>query len=428
MDSNSACAADRSIALGEMRVDFVIDGREVSAQAKVVEQLFPSPRVVFEVSGVPRKPQGSAETHPGPPPISIFSSPITSDGPARLRMENGVEVEVVPTPWLFNQQEDTIYLAHSPSVVFRSGNPITRLQFKILNFSNSVLHRPIAMEIAPWLLRIEPVPNLLGLEKTLRSNSGYAVTHTGTVERQDDQGFSQEEAESVLNALGKFLSFTCSSFCTVTDVVGTSADGSEAWKRWGSHSVAPWTRRRTWADITVRDSLEDIFRVFWQEYTKNRQVLERALNWYVESNQAQAMDVSIILNQVALELLTDLTVGRQPEKVPSGEWIASALKKAGIDPQIPSLCGELTTLANQKSLSHGPHALVDARNSMIHSNLTLYLPSFNAYHEVKQLGLWYVELLLLNRFQYMGEYASRLIPVQTPGDTELVPWAKSVTN
>ena len=191
-------------------MDFVIDGREVSAQAKVVEQLFPSPRVVFEVSGVPRKPQGSVETHPGPPPISIFSSPITSDGPARLRMENGVEVEVVSTPWLFNQQEDTIYLTHSPSVVFRSGNPIARLQFKILNFSNSVLHRPIAMEIAPWLLRIEPVPNLLGLEKTLRSNSGYAVTHTGTVERQDDQGFSQEEAESVLNALGSVVNLRIS--------------------------------------------------------------------------------------------------------------------------------------------------------------------------------------------------------------------------
>ena len=199
MDSNSACAADQSIALGEMRVDFVIDGRQVSAQPKVVEQLFPSPRIVFEVSGVPRKPQLSVETQPGPPPISI--------GPERLRMENGVEVEVVPTLWLFHQQEDTIYLAHRPSVVFRSGNPIARLQFKILNFSNSVLHWPIAMEIAPWLLRIEPVPNLLGLEKTLCSNSGYAVTHTGTVERQDDQGFSQEEAESILNALDKFDSF-----------------------------------------------------------------------------------------------------------------------------------------------------------------------------------------------------------------------------
>ena len=78
--------------------------------------------------------------------------------------------------------------------------------------------------------------------------------------------------------------------------------------------------------------------------------------------------------------------------------------------------------------SHLGFSLVAVRNSMIHSNPTIHLPSTNAYHEAKQLGLWYVELLLLNRFQYMEKYASRLTSVQRPGGTELVPWARSVTN
>ena len=181
MATDSAFETSQFIFLGEMKVEFVLDGRWVSAQAKAVEKLFPSPKVVFEVSGVPREPQCTEETHPGPPPISVRRAPVTSDGPEKLRLEYGVEVEVVPTSWIFIQQDATIHLARRPSVVFRSGDPIASLQFKILNFSNSVLQWPIVLGVAPWLVKIEPVTNLIGLERTLRSNSGYAVTHRASI-------------------------------------------------------------------------------------------------------------------------------------------------------------------------------------------------------------------------------------------------------
>lgn len=427
MATDSAFETNQFIFLGEMKVEFVLDGRWVSAQAKAVEKLFPSPKVVFEVSGVPREPQWTEKTHPGPPPISVRRAPVTSDGPEKLRLEYGVEVEVVPTSWIFIQQDATIHLARRPSVVFRSGDPIASLQFKILNFSNSVLEWPIVLGIAPWLLKIEPVPNLIGLERTLRSNSGYAVTHTGIVEREDRQGFTQEEAQALLNGLDNFLSFICGSSSAVTDVTGVGTDGNDVWKRWGSHHVAPWARRRTWADDTVRSSLPDIFRNFWQEYSKSNEDLERVLGWYVYSNQSEALDVSIIFNHAVLELLTYITAGQKPPKTKTGDWIADNLRNEGIDPQIPPSCRSLSALANQRSLRHGPHALVDIRNSMIHPNPTFRHPSIDASHDAKQLGLWYIELMLLKRFQYMGEYASRLTPVHTLGDTEPVPWAGSIT-
>ena len=419
---------NQSISLGEMRVEFVIDGRQVSAQARAVEKLFPSPKVVFEVSGVPREPEGSVEAHPGPHSISMLRSPLTSDGPEKLRLENGFEVEVVPSSWLFSQQEATIHLAHSPSVIFRSGDPIARLQFKVLNFSNPILNWPIAMEIAPWRVRIEPMSNLIQLERALRSNSGYSVTHTGVVEREDGRAFSQEEAQAFLDGLDNFLSFICSSSCAVTDVTGIGTHGSEVWKRWGSCHVDAWARRRTWADVTVRESLPAIFRNFWQDYIKNKRDLERALGWYIYSNQSEALDVSIIFNHAVLELLTYLTAGRKPDRMKTGDWIAENLRKEGIDPQIPTLCSELTAFAKVKGLRHGPHTLVNIRNSMVHPNPTIHLPSVDAYYEAKRLGLWYGELMLLKRFQYTGEYASQLTPLQTPGRTEHVPWARNNTN
>ena len=409
-----------------MRVEFIIDGRQVSAQATAVERLFPNPQVTFEVSDVPRQPQWSTEKHPGPPPISVRSGPLTSDGPEKLRLENGLEIEVVPSPWIFIQQEATIYLARSPSVVLHKGDPITRLQFKILNFSNHVLGWSIAMEVQSWLVKIKPVSNLTGLAKSLNSKGGYAVTHTGTVEREDGLAFTHGEAETFLDGLEHFLSFICSSFCAITDVTGTASNGNEVWKRWGAHHVSTWARRRTWADITVRDSLPDIFRNFWEEYMKNKGDLVRALGWYIYSNQAEPLDVSIIFNHAVLELLTYLATGRKPDQMKTGDWIADNLTKEGIDPQIPTICTNLMALANSSGLKHGPHALVEIRNSMIHPNPKIHLPSMAAYREVKLLGLWYVELLLLKKFQYMGEYASRLTPIHTPGDTELVPWAQSV--
>ena len=45
MATDSAFETNQFIFLGEMKVEFVLDGRWVSAQAKAVEKLFPSPKV-----------------------------------------------------------------------------------------------------------------------------------------------------------------------------------------------------------------------------------------------------------------------------------------------------------------------------------------------------------------------------------------------
>ena len=422
MKNDPAPETGRLIELGELEVEFVVDGQTVRTKARAVENLFPRHEVVFEVSDVSRKLEWTIEAHPGPPPFSVRSRPLTSDGPEKLTLSNGVEVAVVPSSWLFTQEEASIHLAYHPSVVFRSGNPMGQLEFKILNFQNDMLHWPITLEATPWLVRIEPVPNLIFLERELRSKSGYAVTHTGAVARNDGKGFDEEEAQDFLNGLDSFLSFICGSSCAVTHVSGADTDGKEAWKRWGSHHVAPWSSKRTWADITLREHLPEMFLNFWQDYTNAKEDVEKLLGWYIFSNQAGAVDICILLNHSVIELLTYITSGRKPREKSTGDWIAEHLQDEGIDPKIPSLCKELTALSKRYNLKHGPHALVKLRNSLIHPNSTIQALSMDAYHEAQQLGLWYTELLLLKRFKYEGKYASRLTPVQMPGATEPVPW------
>ena len=354
----------------------------------------------------------------------LSGSPI-SEGPTRLTLENGSEVGVVPSSWLFTQTEATLHLSESPSVVLQWNGPITQVHFGVLNVSHRVLHSRIVLRASPWSLTLEPVSNLLALEKTLGASSGYAVTHRGIVEREDGHDFSEEEAVLLLDCVEKFLSFVCGSSCAVTQVVGKDANGNEGWIRWGSRYAAPWQRHRSWADGTIGGAFSSIFESFWQDYSTSKSDLDRVLGWYVYSNEAGAADVSIILNQAVLESLVYLTAG--PPNAKTGVWMANGLKSKGIDPAIPADCVKLAAFGSQHKLIHGPHVLVAIRNSMVHSNATVQPKSIDDYYEAKQLGLWYTELLLLKRFNYSGEYASRLVAVQTPGATELVPWARNAT-
>ena len=59
---------------------------------------------------------------------------------------------------------------------------------------------------------------------------------------------------------------------------------------------------------------------------------------------------------------------------------------------------------------------------MVHSNAKHTNIPIAAYHEARELGLWYLELMLLQKFGYMGKYANRLTPVKRAGATEAVPW------
>ena len=79
----------------------------------------------------------------------------------------------------------------------------------------------------------------------------------------------------------------------------------------------------------------------------------------------------------------------------------------------------------KKGFEHGPHALVDLRNGLVHQKMKNGILSSEAQRQARELGLWYVELLLLELFGYSGLYSNRLTRKWT-GDVETVPWASPV--
>lgn len=413
------------ISLGEMRVAFVIDGRSVRTPAKAVLNLFPSPHVVFEVSDVPRDPW-SVEPAAQRPGVTVRSAPITSEGPSVITLESGIRLNVVPLSWMATQSKGSFHPAQSPCVVLQTNSPIRSMRFGVLNFSRSGGSQPLFLQAPPWSVRIEPASSLREIKRTLRVDRGYAITHQGIISRTDEKAYSAEEAGDLLDALDHFLSFVCGSYCSLATVTGFDGEGNEAWKRWGPHHVSPWRRCRSWFDITVSGALVNMFPVFWTKFVANKKDLCRAVDLYVGANEAEVVDVSLILTQAALELLSYLTVGKKSGG--KGKWIADSLNQAGICLQIPTGFKELEALREREKYDHGPHTIVELRNSVTHAEMTCGPVPLDAYYQAKCLGLSYLELLLLNFFKYRGKYASRLDPVQRAGVTKPVPWRQRGTS
>ena len=411
------------VLLEEMQVEFEIDGQNVSAPAKAVLDLHPNPNLVFEVWDVPRNLRRAAKVTPGQSKSSgsTVRVPLLSEGPSTIKLENGTTVNIVLSSWVFNQTERALHASTLPCVVLDTGRPLETIQFSVMNFSQEVYYPLPYLEAPPWQVTIDPVTNIDTLKEILDKDRGFAITHQGSIERTDSGSFSVLEAAEMLDALNTFFSFVCGTFCSPLNVTGLDSNGDEAWKRWGPHYISPWRRPRSWFDVTVSYALSEIFEGFWQEYTQDPQGQGRAARWYAYSNETRVADVSIIFTQTALESLTHTTVGARSGKR-TGEWIADALQHVGIDTQIPAFCVELNKLASHKSWKHGPHALVTIRNDMVHSDVKLTGLPLDVYHEARELGLWYLELMLLHKYGYMGEYANRLTPVQRPGATEPVPW------
>ena len=425
MGTSSLPEPNQPIFLAEAQVQFHIDANLTSAPARITQLLWPRPTVMIEVSDVARNPQSISEDSSDSGSKRVVRFPITSEGPTKLQLENGVWVAVVPTSWFPFQQAAELHLQQNPSTVLDTGNPITRLQFDLLNVTGDLFNWPLVLQSQSSMVQIKPVPNLIKLDKVLRTDSGYAVTHRAAVQWSGEDSCSRAEAEMLLRGLEHFLSFACGTRCRATNVVGFDAQGGEAWKQWGSHHVSPWVKRRSWSDVTIRGDLAEIFERFCQKYRESREHLDRILGWYLYSNESSAADLSIVLNQAVLEILTSLMPSGK-ENEPRGKRIVKMLRNQGIDLKIPSSYSELTALANEHNFEQGPRTLAEIRNSMIHPNESVAMNSIDVYYEAKELGLWYIELLLLKMFEYKGKYTARPSGVQLPGATEPVPWSNEV--
>ena len=391
--------------------------------AKVTMSLSPVPRVFIEI------------TTPGMA-VALANSLYRFGAKPKLRLPSGPEIEAFVMEVAIDKVCRSLLVpTQQPVTVRQTEEPLQSVQFNLINFpSLDRGTRPVLLHADPWCVEIKPVSHLSEIKRILKTESGHGVTHEGSIRRSDGKSFSVEEADKLLDGLRLFLSFARGGDCGVTLIAGRDENGQPAWEQWGTYSTYPWFGLSSWLDhrLNNNDALSTAFPGFWRKVGQTTGVPDHpvrvALYWYLRSNESNALQAGIILTQAALERLACQLLPNERYKTlnSAARKIRAVLQEKGIDTAIPQCCKELRMVRKTKGFCDGPEILSEIRNDLVHAKMRTNV-CLDAYLEARDLGQWYVELLLLRLFEYTGQYANRLAyKYEGRFEPGIVPWAQSV--
>lgn len=153
-------------------------------------------------------------------------------------------------------------------------------------------------------IELTPISNLLKIYKDLKKQQGHLITHQGILKKKDGSLFKKEDVKLVLEALGNTLSFSQGRYVDINFLTGLR-NGTVLYQNFETHLCPPVDGRVTWFDDMEPESLMSVFygmnKIVRHEIWKDE--IGKALHWYYTSLSGLAMEVSIVLNQTALELL-----------------------------------------------------------------------------------------------------------------------------
>ena len=298
------------------------------------------------------------------------------------------------------------------------------------------------LESDEWIVALDTKKGVHDLIDGLKDQGGYAITHMGGIRRADGGSFSFNEANGVLQAVYFFLSFVRGLWCGPILASGRKS-GLNVWQEWADYRLTPWKYVESWFPRVVTQEgttkLGQAFRGFMQKWNNNlwRDPIKYSIHWYVESNiDAGGVEGAIVLTQTALELLSWLYFVEEPatatcsvgcfEKVNAATKIRKLLNAFGIPVSIPAGLKNLQSEAATLQVPDGPEAFVRLRNTIVHpkesKRKVMLQTSVRARMEAKDLGLWYLELVLLRIFGYDGKYHRRVERGSPDQVIDKVPW------
>lgn len=402
--------ANNDIALAQTRIRFDVNGQCVDRPAEAILRMLPSPRLVIKCNLDLRNSDiGLADFQQDYVTATVHDQ------------ETKLIVGQFTFPWgSENLQADmSLFPKREPISIHHTGESLACVEFSVLNFPDFFGKQDkigaIRLQAEPWVVDFSAAPNLSKVKRELDATGGYAITHTGTITRTDSADFPVADVERLLHGLSLSLSFARGAYCGLTLVKGKSRDGRAAWERWGADRVTGWFDPPSWFDRNHSQLLANVFPGFWRRYQEREEELRTVITLYLDSNLGRShgagLDGGLILTQAALERMAHESVGEQAKRK-TGTWIAKGIEENGISEKalpIPlDSCPELAMLAAKHDWKHGPHALVEIRNNVVHPKQKFGQISPRAYYEAWNLGQWYLELTLLRLFGASGEYGNRL--------------------
>ena len=268
-------------------------------------------------------------------------------------------------------------------------------------------------------IKVREQPGFSAKKIKHQHTNDYGITHSSAIERLDGKTYSVSDAEDILNRLELYLSFVLGRFCGFAPIVATDSNDRELVFKWGTTGIDPrLPGSNTWLPLVGKgDSIDGLLPKFFTllDDPNWRDTLPTVIDWYINGNTS-SVHVAIILYQAALEAISCAFGGKKRR---AEEWLRLSLKCLNIDAGIPDIYTGLRTFSNQDIklkkgkkedpyIGDGPEAIVQIRNDLIHSDRIYPSPSMELLIEAMQLSRWYIEVMLLRKLGYSGEYFDRI--------------------
>jgi hypothetical protein len=289
----------------------------------------------------------------------------------------------------------------------------------------------LVLQAAGWEILIDNLPDTDKLIKLLEANSGYAITHVGSLKRVDAAPFYLEESEILMEYLSFYLCFLTGRWSPPILWVGQLiTEQRKAFITPANIRLGQWSPAQSWCNIKgekVFEDIEPLFASFVEKFISEPELFRLSISWYLEVlSDKLVSDTRIILVQAALELLglsLPPLIGKKPfgkaeDRIRNLFTLFAPRAPLAVPTSLPNLTAILTEepAKNWNKTKSGvadiPSVIVSARNLIAHpahkpADKKL-LRNFLALHDISQLGVWYLEVVLLSWLNYSGHYNLRL--------------------
>lgn len=270
---------------------------------------------------------------------------------------------------------------------------------------------------------IDEYADNMRLRNELGQIGGFQFLSSGKIKAINGNLLRFEELESSFEKLSQFLLFLNGRKSSPLIFYGYKNE-EIVWKYIQTSECDQYNYYNGWVlkheDLGLSE-IWDKFSNLWAN-KNDRESLTIILKWYNEANKQNiSLESGILLIQNALELLFNWLITEKFMFVSSSDANGlSASAKIGIllsnfqlEPIIPKELNELKKYSKAFNFINGPDTITHVRNCIVHSNSKkighLQKLSELAKKEALNMGIWYVEIILLKLLQYEGEYHNRCI-------------------
>jgi hypothetical protein len=320
---------------------------------------------------------------------------------------------------------------------FERSNNLQFGRSMVINFSQCWMGSPNALDFElkadGWKASFIAVSGDNPLLAKALHSAKYRVTYRLEFMRADGSIFTAVEAREFLDRLTTFLSFCHGHWVALSLTAIADESGQPGLEQWGNGRVSDWWETSGWMDRHHGESVSMLFPSFWAKLKSKTwsNILSNTTYWFTRADtNITGPDGACIFLQPILERLAwqILVIDRKAisktkfNNLSAAMRIRNMLKSLSIPIAVPDTLDALHEYAIKRS-GDGPWAIVDIRNSVVHSLELAKIPPQLPYYQAYCLAKWYVELSILAACGYAGKYNNRTLLQRWVGQVESVPWA-----